>query len=89
MALGAPTPTVVGPGEYGYFDETGEVICRMEVRQCERTKVGADTTECFFIIQGNPVTNPQMLRTAGEELILLTTRFCGGQAHWLAMETTA
>lgn len=89
MALGAPTPTVVGPGEYGYFDDSGEVICRMEVRQCERTKVEPATTECFFIIQGNPAVSPEALRAAGRDLVSLTTRFCGGQARWLSTETTA
>jgi DNA/RNA-binding domain of Phe-tRNA-synthetase-like protein len=89
LALGAPAPTVVGPGEYGYLDETGEVICRLEVRQCERTKVTPDTTECFYIIQGNPATPPGLLKTAGEELITLTTRFCGGKARWLQTVETA
>jgi len=85
-ALGAPTPTTVGPGEYGYLDESGEVICRLEVRQCERTKVTVDTKECFFIIQGNAATSEATLKAAGDELVALSTRFCGGKVRWISVD---
>jgi len=42
--LGAPAPEPVKPGEYGYVDDANDVICRLEVRQVEKTKVTGDTT---------------------------------------------
>jgi DNA/RNA-binding domain of Phe-tRNA-synthetase-like protein len=81
--LGAAQPTTVGPGEYAYFDSAGDVLCRLEVRQSEKTKVTLETTEAFYIIQGNRATSPVALRAAATELIRLTTIFCGGQARLL------
>ena len=81
--LGAPEPTTVGKGEYAYIDGSGEVLCRLEVRQCEKTKVTLETTGAFFIIQGNRATPPAALRAAADELIRLTTAFCGGEARLL------
>jgi len=81
--LGVPQPTTVGEGEYAYIDGSGEVLCRLEVRQCEKTKVTLETTGAFFIIQGNRATLQPALRAAGDELVRLVTAFCGGQARWL------
>lgn len=81
--LGVPEPTTVSAGEYAYIDGSEEVLCRLEVRQCEKTKVTLETTAAFFIIQGNPATPPANLRAAGDELAALVTRFCGGQPRWL------
>ena len=53
------------------------------MRQSEKTKVTPETTEAFFIIQGNRATPPAALRAAADELIRLTTTFCGGEARLL------
>lgn len=81
--LGVPQPTTVGPGEYAYLDGAGDVLCRLEVRQSEKTKVTLATTEAIYIIQGNRATPPEMLQDAADELVRLTTTFCGGQARQL------
>ena len=79
--LGIPTPTSVGPGEYGYFDSGGDVICRLEVRQSEKTKVTIGTTEAFFIVQGHRGTTPDLFRSAVDELGRLVSAYCGGTAR--------
>jgi DNA/RNA-binding domain of Phe-tRNA-synthetase-like protein len=84
VPLGAPEPKTVAAGEYAYVDEDNEVLCRLEVRQVEKSKVGLDATECFYIVQGNEATGDGLLRAAAEELIALTTRFCGGEARLLS-----
>lgn len=76
--LGATEPQNIGAGEYGYIDDSNEVICRMEVRQVEKTKVTLDTTACFYIVQGNNRTDQPYVDSVASELIDLTTRFCGG-----------
>jgi len=83
VPLGAPEPEPVRAGEYAYVDDGGDVICRLEVRQVEKTKVTVDTTGCFYIVQGNSVTPPEAIRAATQELIDLTTRWCGGEIHIL------
>ena len=76
--LGAQAPKPVHAGEYAYVDDADDVICRLEVRQVEKTKVGLDTTECFYIVQGNRATDAGYVWNAAEELIRLTKKFCGG-----------
>jgi len=78
--LGSTEPVPVQPGEYAYMDER-EILCRLEVKQCEKTKVTTDTTDCFFIIQGNPATPMEYLHRATDELINLIAVYCNGEAH--------
>lgn len=82
--MGSDKPKVVSPGEYAYIDDMHNVLCRLEVRQCERTKISLDTTDGFFIVQGNPATPADSLHEAANELLALIKRFCGGQARMLS-----
>jgi DNA/RNA-binding domain of Phe-tRNA-synthetase-like protein len=81
--LGANERKPVGKGEYAYIDSSNEVICRLETRQVEKTKVTLDTQNCFYIVQGNPATPADYVRKTSTELIELTQRFCGGTPHIL------
>lgn len=83
VPLGSDKPKPVGRGEYAYVDRSNEIICRLEVRQVEKTKVTLDTTSCFYIVQGNSNTPPMLVRMATERLIELTQRFCGGTVDML------
>jgi DNA/RNA-binding domain of Phe-tRNA-synthetase-like protein len=71
-------PKVVHPGEYAYVDEADEIICRMETRQAAATKPELETSDCFFIVQGNRAASADYVREAARELVALTTYFCGG-----------
>jgi DNA/RNA-binding domain of Phe-tRNA-synthetase-like protein len=81
--LGAAENKAVRPGGYAYIDDDHDVICLLEVKQVEKTKVTQDTKECFFIIQGNVASDYACIRTAAERLVDLTTRFCGGKVRYL------
>lgn len=81
--LGAEEPKAVAPGEYSYVDDSNDVICRMEVRQVEKTKVTDKTVDCFYIVQGNPSTPEDIVHQVASELISTTTRFCGGEVEHL------
>ncbi len=84
LPLGASEPKGVAPGEYAYIDTgSNEVICRLEVRQGDKTRVTPETTECFYIVQGNAFTPVASLRSATELLIEWTRRFLGGQERLL------
>ncbi len=43
----------ISRGEYAYIDDNNDVLCRMEVRQVEKTKVTESTSNCMYIVQGN------------------------------------
>jgi DNA/RNA-binding domain of Phe-tRNA-synthetase-like protein len=81
LPIGKQQLEVVKAGEYAYVDDDNDVICRLEVRQVEKTKVLLDTTKCFYIVQGNFTTDPDYLKASTEKLIALTQRFCGGHAR--------
>ena len=82
--MGSDKPKVVSPGEYAYIDDGHNVLCRLEVRQCERTKITLNTTDGFFIVQGNARTAETCLHEVTNELLALIKRFCGGQARMLS-----
>ncbi len=54
VPLGSSESEAVREGEYSYIDDSNEVICRLEFKQVEKTKVTLKTTDCFYIVQGNP-----------------------------------
>jgi len=41
------------PGEFGYVANSGHVICRLDVLQCEWSKVTKNSKSVVFILQGN------------------------------------
>jgi len=51
--IGGGRDGVARQGEYGYIDEKG-VLCRMDIKQCDRTKVTENTKRVLMIFQGNP-----------------------------------
>jgi DNA/RNA-binding domain of Phe-tRNA-synthetase-like protein len=81
--IGSSGPKPVKDTEYSYVDEANDIICRLEVRQVEKTKVTLDTRDCFFIVQGNRAASARYIASASQELIELTTRFCGGEVEIL------
>lgn len=85
VPLGAVAQEPISPGEYCYLDGSGEVLCRLEHRQCERTKVTAATTDCFYILQGNAATSRELIEATLDQLVELTHRFCGGhlETAWI------
>jgi len=86
--LGAAERKAIGVGEYGYIDEgSSEIICRLETRQCEKTKVSPASQDCFFIVQGNPHTDADYIKAAVAKLQALLVECCGGRQtqkiYWL------
>ena len=68
-------------GVYAYIDDADDILCYLEVRQVEKTKVTLETTECFYIVQGNAATPPQDVTSAMQRTIELTQRYCGGEVY--------
>lgn len=79
VPLGRSEPEPVRAGEFCYVDGGGEIICRMDHRQCNKTRVGGSTDACFYIVQGNTRTSHGYVQRAVETLVDLTRRYCGGR----------
>ena len=52
IPLGADQSETVQAGEFGYVDASEQIICRLDVRQAEFSKVTGDTTDAILIIEG-------------------------------------
>jgi len=79
--LGETTPAAVVPGEYGYVDARDRLLCRLDVRQAEFSKVTERTRNVLLIAEGTSEHDPEVLRRAAEDVIALVTRYCGGTVY--------
>ncbi|MFE7717839.1 B3/4 domain-containing protein [Nocardia rhizosphaerihabitans] len=87
VPLGATEPVAVPTGEYAYLDDT-EVLCRLEVRQCEKSKATAATTDALFIVHAGPGRDPVDLADARDRLAALLTEHLGARSP-IDLETLA
>lgn len=79
--IGQPEPIAIAPHEYSYCDDDNEVLCRLEVRQVEKTKVDETATNIFYIVQGNEATPDSLLQDTAQNIIDTTTRYLGGSGE--------
>ncbi|HLJ91652.1 MAG TPA: phenylalanine--tRNA ligase beta subunit-related protein [Gemmataceae bacterium] len=79
--LGRATQIAVAAGEYGYVDAQDRVLCRLDVLQADFSKVTANTTNAFLIIEGTTAHTPELLRQTFADAIEVVTRWCGGEAE--------
>ena len=82
--IGQPAPIAIKAHEYSYCDDSNEVLCRLEIRQVEKTKVGEEATNIFYIVQGNAATPDDLLQETAERIIDTTIQFCGGTGAVIA-----
>ncbi|MBQ8912918.1 MAG: hypothetical protein IJ054_02610 [Lachnospiraceae bacterium] len=78
IPLGQSEPIKVAPHEYCYCDDSNEVLCRLEIRQVNKTAVNENTRNIFYIVQGNEATSDEYLEKIAQEIIDTTTKYCGG-----------
>jgi len=65
-------------GEYACMD--GErVICRMDIKQCDETKIDDNTSNVFIYVQGNKATSDKYIRTALKQACENIIKSCGGK----------
>lgn len=79
--LGQDEPIPIAAHEYSYIDDSNEVLCRLEIRQVLKTLVDENTTNVFYIVQGNQATSDEYLRNGAQQIIDLTTKYCGGKGE--------
>jgi DNA/RNA-binding domain of Phe-tRNA-synthetase-like protein len=78
VPLGADTPEPLHAGEYGYVDAVGRVLCRLDLRQADVSKITNQTRNALLIIEGTTAHGSALLRRAFEQATDLVTRHCGG-----------
>jgi DNA/RNA-binding domain of Phe-tRNA-synthetase-like protein len=83
IPLGESAPKAVRAGEYSYIDDSNEIICYLDVRQVNKTKVTLNSKDVFFIVQGNANTPFTYIKQAANELIFLVKKYCGGHEYIL------
>lgn len=81
VPLGQTEPVPVAPHEYCYCDDSNEVLCRLEIRQVNKTAVDGTAKNILYIVQGNRATPDELLRHTAQKLIEETGRYCGGQGE--------
>lgn len=79
LQLGKSEVKKANSGEYCYIDDSNEIICRMECRQSEKTKIELGTKDCFFIVQGNEYTSNEYILSSTYKLLELVKKYCGGK----------
>ena len=77
IPLGRSKTQNVPAGEYAYKDGDGEVLCRLECRQSDKTKIELVTRDVLFILQGHAGTPAEVMQAALSELKYLLNQYCG------------
>ncbi len=72
----------VAKGEFAVLDDK-QVICRLDEKQCEETKIGNSTRNIVLYVQGNRKTSDALLQQALKEICELIVKYCGGNYRLL------
>lgn len=81
VPIGQSEPIPVRPHEYSYCDDANEVLCRLEIRQVEKTKVDEAAKNVFYIVQGNEAVDDSLLKETAQKIIDTTAKYCGGSGR--------
>lgn len=77
VPLGEVEPVKVAPGEYACMDEE-KIICRMDIKQCNQTKISKETGSFLIYVQGNREVTTQTLEQTLQKVCTLLVEICGG-----------
>ncbi len=79
--IGINTSSNVKLNEYSYIDSNNDILCRLEVRQVEKTKITEKSKNVFYIVEGNDKTTDEYLVSVCNEIISETTKILGGKGY--------
>ena len=81
--LGAVDIASVPPAEYAYVDAAGDILCRLEVRQVEKSKISLQSSDAFFIVQGHDGVGMGAIAAAASDLQRACLDLFGGRVEEL------
>lgn len=74
--LGRTKPEAVKKGEYACMDSE-KILCRMDIKQCEETKITKKTKSFMVYVQGNRYVSSEYLQKALGKVCENMVRCCG------------
>lgn len=80
LPLGSEELKPVKAGEYSFVDDNNDVVCWLDIRQVDKTKVTEGSKNVLYLIIGNRKTTDEELEKVTNNLISLTTKFASGKA---------
>ena len=80
IPLGETEPEKLQPGKFAMVDEE-KVLCWLDVKQGQHTKIGNDSKNLLLYVQGNKETTGLYLENALIEMCELITKYVGGSYH--------
>ena len=83
IPLGQDEPKTVPKGVYSYIDDANAIVCYLEIRQVDKTKITNRSKNIFYIVQGNKQTPQEYIDEIAQRLIDITTYYCGGEGKLL------
>lgn len=78
IPLGASEKVAVNKDEYAFLDET-QILCRMDCKQSDVTKITDKTKHILIYAQGNSAVDELYLQNALDEAIENLVEYCGGE----------
>lgn len=85
--LGENKPVNISEGEYACVDDE-KILCRMDIKQCNETKITKRTRELMIYVQGNKNTEYAYLQRTLQRVCDLIQEICGG-TYEIVQETPA
>ena len=86
IPLGQNEAKDVPVGVYSYIDDDQDIVCYLEIRQVDKTKITENSHHIFYIVQGNEKTSWTYIDQVAHQIIETTTYFCGGQGKILDLK---
>lgn len=80
IPLGSEEKKPVKQGEYSFVDDDNDVICWLDIRQVDKTKVTENSKNILYLVIGNKENTYEELEKVANEIITITTKFCVGKA---------
>lgn len=85
LPLGSDDIKPIKQGEYALVDGDNDVICYLDIRQVDKTKVTIDSKNIIYFIMGNNETKDEELEIVANKIIELTTKYCGGSGKIISI----
>ena len=80
IPLGSNEKKPVSDGEYSFVDDDNDVLCWLDIKQVDKTKVTEESKNVIYFVIGNEETSDEYLNNIVDEIITITTKYCGGKA---------